>query len=66
MALDQLRFDAAAPLAVVLGTEGAGLSERAAALVDDRVRIPMMAGIDSLNVASAAAVAFWVLGERIG
>jgi tRNA G18 (ribose-2'-O)-methylase SpoU len=64
--LDQLRFDTDAPLAVLLGTEGAGLSDRAAALVDDQVRIPMTAGIDSLNVASAAAVAFWVLGDRIG
>ncbi|MBV9485161.1 MAG: RNA methyltransferase [Frankiaceae bacterium] len=51
-------------VAVVLGTEGAGLSDRAAAACDERVRIPMMAGIDSLNVAAAAAVAFWELGLR--
>ena len=38
----------------------------AAALSDGCVRIPMMAGIDSLNVAAAAAVAFWVLGRRDG
>jgi tRNA G18 (ribose-2'-O)-methylase SpoU len=31
---------------------------------DERVRIPMAAGVDSLNVGSAAAVAFWVLGRR--
>jgi tRNA G18 (ribose-2'-O)-methylase SpoU len=66
VALGQLRYDADQPLAVVLGTEGAGLSAGAALLADERVRIPMMAGIDSLNVASAAAVAFWVLGERDG
>jgi tRNA G18 (ribose-2'-O)-methylase SpoU len=66
VALDEISHDAAAPLAVVLGTEGAGLSARAAVLADDLVRIPMMAGIDSLNVAAAAAVAFWALGERTG
>jgi tRNA G18 (ribose-2'-O)-methylase SpoU len=66
VALDQLDYDAKAPVAVLLGTEGEGLSARAAALADARVRIPMMAGIDSLNVASAAAVAFWVVGERDG
>jgi tRNA G18 (ribose-2'-O)-methylase SpoU len=64
VSLDEVRYDTAAPLAIVLGTEGAGLSERAAARADVSVRIPMMAGIDSLNVASAAAVAFWELGLR--
>jgi tRNA G18 (ribose-2'-O)-methylase SpoU len=62
--LDQLSCDHEGALAVLLGTEGEGLSEAAAALADERVRIPMMAGIDSLNVAAAAAVAFWVVGER--
>jgi tRNA G18 (ribose-2'-O)-methylase SpoU len=66
VALDQLTWDAAAPVAVLLGTEGEGLSDRAAALATTRVRIPMMAGIDSLNVAAAAAVAFWVVGLRAG
>jgi tRNA G18 (ribose-2'-O)-methylase SpoU len=64
--LDGLRYDAKERVAVLLGTEGAGLSDRAADLADERVRIPMMAGIDSLNVAAAAAVAFWVVGEREG
>jgi tRNA G18 (ribose-2'-O)-methylase SpoU len=64
--LDRLEAAPGERVAVVLGTEGAGLSDRAAALADERVRIPMMAGIDSLNVASAAAVAFWVLGSRPG
>jgi tRNA G18 (ribose-2'-O)-methylase SpoU len=31
---------------------------------DERVRIPMAAGVDSLNVGAAAAVACWVLGRR--
>jgi tRNA G18 (ribose-2'-O)-methylase SpoU len=62
--LDDLRIDPGGRVAVLLGTEGAGLTERAAARADECVRIPMMAGIDSLNVAAAAAVAFWVVGER--
>ncbi len=59
VALDDL---AAAPperLALVLGTEGDGLSRRAVAAADVVVRIPMAGGVDSLNVAAASAVAFW-------
>lgn len=44
--------------AVLLGAEGPGLSEAALAAADLRVRIPMAPGVDSLNVATAAAVAF--------
>jgi tRNA G18 (ribose-2'-O)-methylase SpoU len=44
--------------AVLLGTEGDGLTSRAQAAADLRVRIPMSRGVDSLNVAAAAAVAF--------
>jgi tRNA G18 (ribose-2'-O)-methylase SpoU len=50
--------------ALVLGAEGPGLTEEAMAASDERVRIPMTAGVDSLNVAAAAAVACWVLGRR--
>ncbi|MFZ5870966.1 MAG: TrmH family RNA methyltransferase [Actinomycetota bacterium] len=46
-------------LALMLGTEGDGLSRRSVAAADVVVRIPMAGGVDSLNVASAAAVAFW-------
>ena len=42
-------------LAILVGTEGAGLSERWTAGAAYRVRIPMTAGIDSLNVAAATA-----------
>lgn len=45
-------------IAVVLGAEGDGLTPAVMALADRRVRIPMAPGVDSLNVASAAAVAF--------
>jgi tRNA G18 (ribose-2'-O)-methylase SpoU len=44
--------------AVLLGAEGPGLSAAALSAADLRVRIPMAAGVDSLNVATAAAVAF--------
>ncbi len=44
--------------AVLLGAEGPGLTPAAQAAADVRVRIPMASGVDSLNVATAAAVAF--------
>lgn len=47
--------------AVLLGAEGAGLSADALAAADQRVRIPMTGGVDSLNVATAGAVAFATL-----
>ena len=50
-------------IAVVLGTEGEGLTDAALAACTDRVRIPMAAGVDSLNVAAASAVAFYALGQ---
>lgn len=48
-------------LAIVMGTEGDGLSQETIADADYVVRIPMSHGVDSLNVAAAAAVAFWQL-----
>ncbi len=50
--------------ALLLGAEGPGLSEQAMRDSDLRVRIPMARGVDSLNVANAAAVACWVVGRR--
>jgi tRNA G18 (ribose-2'-O)-methylase SpoU len=44
--------------ALLLGAEGPGLTAGAIAQADQRVRIPMAGGVDSLNVATAAAVAF--------
>jgi len=49
-------------LALLFGTEGGGLSRRWLDAADQRIRIPMMAGTDSLNVASAAAIACYLLG----
>ncbi len=50
-------------LAVILGTEGDGLADSTIADCDYTVKIPMMHGVDSLNVAAASAVAFWELGK---
>ncbi len=63
---DSVRIDDAAPaaekqLAIVLGTEGDGLSPQTIAQCTYTVRIPMLHGVDSLNVAAAGAVAFWEL-----
>ena len=46
-------------VAVLLGTEGEGLTDDALAAADLRVAIPMQPGVDSLNVATAAAIAFY-------
>ncbi|MGN0373511.1 MAG: TrmH family RNA methyltransferase [Enterocloster sp.] len=56
------RLAAEKKLAIVLGTEGDGLSPQTIAGCDYTVRIPMSHGVDSLNVAAASAVAFWQLG----
>jgi len=62
--LESVRIGADEAVAVVLGPEGPGLPARTLAAADERVRIPMSRGVDSLNVGAAAAVAFYVLGRR--
>ena len=62
--LNDPRLMAAEKLAVVLGTEGDGLSDGTIAACDYTVRIPMTHGVDSLNVAAASAVAFWQLRAK--
>jgi tRNA G18 (ribose-2'-O)-methylase SpoU len=52
------------PVALLLGAEGAGLSPAALSGADRRVRVPMRPGVDSLNVATAAAIAFHRVHER--
>jgi tRNA G18 (ribose-2'-O)-methylase SpoU len=66
LAEDAVTLDAVAAepperLALVLGTEGDGLARRTIGAADLTVRIPMAGGVDSLNVAAAAAVAMWAL-----
>ena len=58
-------FAATAPekVALVLGTEGEGLTPEAIASADTVVQIPMAHGIDSLNVAATAAVAMYALAD---
>lgn len=48
-------------MAIVMGTEGDGLSPEVIAACDYTAKIPMQRGVDSLNVAAAASVAFWQL-----
>jgi tRNA G18 (ribose-2'-O)-methylase SpoU len=50
-------------LALLIGTEGTGLSDRWAATADQAVRIPMSRGVDSLNVAAATAIACYLLAR---
>lgn len=55
--------DLTPPVAVVLGTEGEGLTRGALDRCSETVRIPMAAGVDSLNVAAASAVVFYAVGS---
>jgi tRNA G18 (ribose-2'-O)-methylase SpoU len=59
---DLRRLVVAERVAVALGTEGTGLSDAALSRCTDRVRIPMAAGVDSLNVAAASAVVLYAVG----
>ena len=51
-------------LAIIMGTEGDGLTHDVITAADYVVRIPMLHGVDSLNVAAASAVAFWELRKK--
>ena len=62
--IDAPELRSAERLAVVLGSEGDGLTEDTIARCDYTVKIPMYHGVDSLNVAAASAVAFWELRNR--
>ena len=61
ISLDDPRLKQEPRLALVMGTEGDGLPHQVIEQTDYVVRIPMAHGVDSLNVAAAAAVAFWEL-----
>ena len=62
--IDDPQLVAEQKLAIVLGTEGYGLSPGTITNCDYTVSIPMSHGVDSLNVAAASAVAFWQLRAR--
>ena len=59
--IDDPQLMAEPRLAIIMGTEGDGLPHSTIAKADYVARIPMYHGVDSLNVAAAAAVAFWQL-----
>ncbi len=61
ISIDHPALMAEPKLAIIMGTEGDGLSHETIAEADYVVRIPMSHGVDSLNVAAASAVAFWQL-----
>ena len=52
-------------IAVILGTEGTGLSKTTIEKSDYTVMIPMSNEVDSLNVAAAGVIAFWQLVRRM-
>jgi tRNA G18 (ribose-2'-O)-methylase SpoU len=58
-------FIAPARTALVLGTEGHGITADGLTAADLHVRIPMAGGVDSLNVAAASAVALWALRHPV-
>ncbi|MGV9801869.1 TrmH family RNA methyltransferase [Mycobacterium sp. NPDC003449] len=62
-AMDRL---AGHPAAILVGAEGPGLTEPTMRASDARVRIPMARGTDSLNVATAAALAFYERARQAG
>lgn len=64
IALDHPQLKAEPRLAIIMGTEGDGLPHSTIAECDYVVRIPMAHSVDSLNVAAAAAVAFWELCKK--
>ena len=64
ISIDDPRLMSEPRLAIIMGTEGDGLPQTTITLADYVVRIPMSHQVDSLNVAAAAAVAFWQLRAR--
>lgn len=62
--IDDVAFAPDEKVALVLGSEGPGLAPETMARIGRRVRIPLHGGVDSLNVAAAAAIACYVLGRR--
>lgn len=61
VSIDDPSLAAEEKLALILGSEGDGLTTETIASCDYTVKIPMSCGVDSLNVAAASAVAFWQL-----
>lgn len=64
VSIDDENLMAEDKLAIVMGSEGDGLTEHTIAACDYTVKIPMYHDVDSLNVAAASAVAFWQLRRK--
>ena len=65
VSIDHPTLIAEPKLAIIMGTEGDGLSHDTIVNADYVARIPMSHGVDSLNVAAASAVAFWQLRKSL-
>lgn len=64
ISIDDPVLETVEKLAIVLGSEGDGLTASTISDCDYTIRIPMSHGVDSLNVAAASAVAFWQLTKH--
>ena len=64
VAIEDPQLMAEEKLALILGSEGDGLTDTTIASCDYTVKIPMYHDVDSLNVAAASAVAFWQLRKQ--
>ena len=64
VSIDDPQLMAEEKLAILMGSEGDGLTDGTIASCDYTVKIPMYHGVDSLNVAAASAVAFWQLRAK--
>ena len=64
LSVNDSRLTVEKKLAIIMGTEGDGLSDKTISDCDYTVKIPMYHGVDSLNVAAASAVAFYQLGNK--
>ena len=64
VSIEDPRLMAESKLAILMGSEGDGLTDATIADCDYTVKIPMYHGVDSLNVAAASAVAFWQLRKK--
>lgn len=65
ISISDSRLKSEEKLAILLGSEGHGLSDETIALADYVVKIPMADGVDSLNIASAGTLAFWELSHLL-
>ncbi len=64
VSLDKINISGNDKIAIVMGTEGDGLAHDTIVACDHSIQIPMANGVDSLNVASAAAIAFWEIARQ--